>query len=101
MRIPFSSPPHTLSEEFESFIPVLKHGEDVVQGANIKLDISLENLLEACPENYYELVIEGGVFKLRRKRIYLRGPMHLKWYVKAEDSPTQEEISAEFDLDLS
>lgn len=102
--IQFSSPDfitYTLSEEFESFIPVLKHGEDVVQGANIKLDISLENLLDACPENYYELVIEGGVFKLRRKRIYLRGPMHLKWYVKAEDSPTQEEISAEFDLDLS
>lgn len=102
--IQFSSPDfitYTLSEEFESFIPVLKHGEDVVQGVDIKLDISLENLLEACPENYYELVIEGGVFKLRRKRIYLRGPMHLKWYVKAEDSPTQEEISAEFDLDLS
>ena len=102
--IQFSSPDfitYTLSEEFESFIPVLKHGEDVVQGVDIKLDISLENLLEARPENYYELVIEGGVFKLRRKRIYLRGPMHLKWYVKAEDSPTQEEISAEFDLDLS
>lgn len=104
--IQFSSPEYidqALGEEFVSFVPVLKDKNGgIIDGIPFQVDISLENLPGGKnPEDYYELEIEGNTFKLRRKRLYLRGQMRLKWYVDPESSPSGEEISAEFYLDLS
>ena len=85
-----------------AFKPVVKnsHGE-IVTGIKITLSCELENLpISINPFSYINLTQEDNIFTLKRLKMYLRGNLILKWYVKAEDSPNHKEISATFKLDL-
>ena len=84
------------------FRPVVKNSKgEIISGIKINLSCSIENLpININPFSYINLAQDGNVFTLRRLKMYLRGNLVLKWYVKAEDSPNHKEISATFKLDL-
>lgn len=84
------------------FKPVVvdSHG-NVVPNIKINLSCQLENLPSGINLfSYVDLITEGNIFKLSRKKLYLRGNLILTWNVKAEDSPNHKEFSASFKLDL-
>lgn len=104
--ISFATPDYiayNLGDTPVDFMPVLKFGEEVIDGVAFKLEATLENLPKSVdPGVYLGIEHETGsnTFSLWRKRIYLRGQLCLKWYVAAEDSPTGEEIATVLKLDL-
>ena len=85
------------------FAPILSNesgGKDVT--VEIKTECTLENLPDInLFDAYIEFTqLENNKFSLRRKKIYLNGNLMVKCSVAAENSPTGEEISISFNLDV-
>lgn len=93
-------------EEPVTFTPAVKdeQGEYIALDPSVyHVDWELENLPSKVDKNTFVSVTQDaatGAFTCERKRIYLRGSMIITVTVKAEDSPSKEELSVSIPLAL-
>lgn len=65
----------------------------------IQVQATLENA--SNPETYFELTeISSGIIEVKRKKLYNRSPLEIKFFIPSEESPTGEEISLVVSMSL-
>ena len=98
--------PNGLTSNSITFKPVVVCNEDgsVVADIPINFDIELQRLPNGVSiDNYVEMTInnEAGTYELKRKRMYLNGNLVITCTVEQEYSPSEEEITTQFELTMS
>ena len=91
-----------MGTEFIDFVPQLvDENGNPISGINIDLEYELQNKPASLDINDIILVnVSNGIYSMKRLKSYVRGDLTLTWIVKAADSPTREEITASFTLNV-
>lgn len=102
--------PSALTSKKIIFTPLIVASDGTeypVESANIKTKVQLENWPTNKPVEDQAIFVEfkeiengNGAFELSRNKIYMRGKLLIDCSIAKEDSPSGEEMSASFSLEM-